>query len=179
MVKQSVNRYIENDGSNCQHTLNGHRKESLMLTSLLLCICVRHFFILCHLCSTFILVFPLWTIFIISWFPTLCSGWPFSSSLVIWTDIWNSRIKKKANEMNNCGILGVVCIYSYLLITVRVLHLFHNNWSGYISYWIIGDTMYNLSHTKVLRLNQKIILITSRYLRNWTAQCDNSTSQTD
>ena len=40
-------------------------KESFLLTSLLLCICVRHF-ILHQLCSTFILRFPLWTILITS-----------------------------------------------------------------------------------------------------------------
>ena len=108
-------------------------KESLMLTSLLVCICVRHFFILRHLCSTFILWFPLWTILIINWFPTLCSGSPFSSSLLICTAIWNSRIKKKPNEINNCRILGVWCIYSYLVITVMVLHLFHNNSSGSVN----------------------------------------------
>ena len=102
-------------------------KESLMLTSLLICICVRCFFILWDFCFTFILRFPLWTIFIISWYPAICNGLSFSSSLVICTAIWNSIIKKKTNEMNNCRILGVWRIYSYVVITVMVLHLFHNN----------------------------------------------------
>ena len=85
-------------------------KESLMLTSLLLCICVRHFFILCHLCFTFILRFPLWTILIISWFPP-CSGWPLSSSLLICTDIWNSIINKRRNKVNNYRVVGVMCLF--------------------------------------------------------------------
>ena len=116
-------------------------KESLMLTSLLLCICVRHFFILRHLCSTFILRFPLWTILIISWFPTLCSGWLLSSSLVICTHIWNSIINKRRNKMNNSRIVGVVCVYSYPVIVVRVLHLCDNNSSRYILYWFIAETI--------------------------------------
>ena len=81
-----------------------------MLTSLLLCIYDRHF-IFCDFCSFFILRFPLRTIFIINWFTTLCSGWPFSSSLVICTAIWNSTINKKWKKIKNCRILGVVCIY--------------------------------------------------------------------
>ena len=76
----------------------------------------------------------------ISWFPTLCSGWPLCSSLVICTAIWNSRIKRKPNEMNNCGILGVVCIYSYLAITVMVLHLFQNKYSDGV-HTVIGWSM--------------------------------------
>ena len=112
-------------------------KESLMLTSLLLCICVRHLFILCDICFTFILGFPLWTILIISWFPP-CSGWPLSSSLLICTDICNTTINKKRTKMNNSRIVGVVCIYQYLVVVVRVLHLFHNNWSGGLPILISG-----------------------------------------
>ena len=62
-----------------------------MLTILLLCICVRHFFILRHLCSMFILLFPLLTILIISRFLTLC---------IIHDDIYNKN-KKKPNKTNN------------------------------------------------------------------------------
>ena len=99
-------------------------KHSIMLTSLLLCICDRHF-ILCDFCFTFILQFPLWTILIISWFPP-CSGWRFSSSLLICTGIWNSIINKKPKKMNNCRIVGAVCI-QWSGDAVMVLHLFHNN----------------------------------------------------
>ena len=84
-------------------------KESLMLTSLLLCICVRHLFILCDFCFTFILRFPLATILIITWFPP-CSGWRLPSSLLICTSIWNSTIKKRRNEMNNYRLVGVLCV---------------------------------------------------------------------
>ena len=81
-----------------------------MLTSLLLCIYDTHF-IFCDFCLIFIVRFPLWTIFIISWFTTLCSGLPFSCSLVICTAIWNSTINKKRKKIKNCRILGVVCVY--------------------------------------------------------------------
>ena len=129
-------------------------KESLMLTSLLLCICDRHF-ILCDFCFTFILRFPLLTILIICWFPTLCIGWSFSSSLVICTAIWNSRMKKKPNEINNCRILGVVWIYSYRVITVMVLHRFDNNSSG-----------------SVYTLIQVITVMVSQQLVWWCAYSD-------
>ena len=81
-----------------------------MLTSLLLCIYDTHL-IFCDFCLIFIVRFPLWTILIISWFTTLCSGWPFSCSLVICTAIWNSTINKKRKKIKNCRILGCVCVY--------------------------------------------------------------------
>ena len=81
-----------------------------MLTSLLLCICVRHFFILCDFCFTFILRFPLWAILIISWFPPWRS-WALSSSLLICTHICNSRMNKRQNKVNNYTVVGVVCLF--------------------------------------------------------------------
>ena len=32
----------------------------------------------------------------------------------------------------------VVCVYQYLVLAVRVLHVFHNNWSGGVPILISG-----------------------------------------
>ena len=136
-------------------------KENVMLTIFLVCIFLTQF-ILCDFCFTFILWFPLWTILIISWFPP-CSAWPLPSSFLICTGIWNSKIKRRRNEMSNYRVVGVVCllisgdcffhlpsVWQQLVGLCAYINIYINIWIHFIVIYSWDNiTVYNLSHVKV------------------------------